>query len=270
MSKLSTILTAAVAVAVLSSASFAAPSLTFSTKIINRYAVGADTASLETVTGANQTNYQGAGVGSSFDYKIEVDASFANPDAGNAFGSLAFDVNANGAAIPTTGTPITHSTQANNQYVSNNPLWTNDAGDTTSQVFQIAGDKGPVANDLLSLLAVVSQDATADSTGGGYGLDAADPRIAMMTSAGATGYKAPMKLGTFIVTWDGKNTSSISLANLQYAEINTTTTQFGQTFLNATASGVTFTASAVTTPEPASLGVLAIGGAALLARRKKA
>ena len=168
-------------------AAYAAPTLTLTSKIVARRTVGSTTNAQIINISLYDTGYMVNGAGwTTNDYVIEVDAAITNLDPGHSFGSMAFDITLSGS-----GNIVNHPTTSLYNWKPNNPIWTNDAGDTSSQLFQIAGDKGTNSTDLASILAVVSQDASADSTGTGFGLDAADPRLTMLTPAGLTGYARP-------------------------------------------------------------------------------
>ena len=258
MSTFTSVLTAAVGVTALSSATFATPALTLSLKILKQ-----TTAGTTTQTQSINSNFYHNFPGTSFDYQVEVDGTISNLDPGFSFGSVAFDITG------VTGSASRPST-AHYNYFPNNPVWTNDSGDETSPVFQISGDKGTSGSDLLTLLAVVSQDASADDTGMAFGLDAADPRLGLMTSTGPTGFNAPFKLGTFYINWTGNSSVILGVTNVQFSEINDTTTQFSSTFTNQSNPGsVTTNVAIFGSPEPASLATLTLAAAALLTRRRK-
>ena len=271
MSKFTSILTAAVALTALSSATFATPVLTLTEKIVARRAVGS-TVKLQTVSGSDYNETSPGNAAGAWDFQVEVDATISNLDAGDSFGSLAMD-------ITTSGASVTHPTTSVYTWKAQNPTWADDGGDPAVAVFQIAGDKGASASDLAGILAVVDTSAAEDSSGT-FGGDSGDPRLGLLTTNGLTGFKGPFNLGTFVVTYDGTSNATLNFANVQFAELNDSNQILGATITNASnpgsvvLNGASFegavsTGTGPNTPEPASLGVLAIGGAALLARRNK-
>ena len=205
------------------------------------------------------------------DAQIEIDAQISNVPAGSSFGSLAFDI----TLTAPNGDVLTHPTTSAYAWKPNNPFWTNDAGDTVEQIFQINGDKGVSSTDLQGILAIMANDSAPDANG--FGTDAADPRLPLLQTT-------PFKLGTFKVQWNasgflplpplepGEHTIldpyTIGFANVQFALLDDSTAQFGQTF----ASPADFNAPSLKlseTPEPTSLTLAAFGLCALLHHRKR-
>jgi hypothetical protein len=124
-------------------------------------------------------------------------------------------------------------------------------------VYATDADQGPDANDLKAITFYL-----------------ANPPYTGLTTAGATpdprttlGQGAPVVIGEAYILWNGVTPVTVSLGNVQYSTYAPGGTQFG------TANNVIDLNTAILgtpSPEPASLGVLAVGGIALLNRRRKA
>jgi hypothetical protein len=252
MSKTKSRALAAFTLAIIGTTAHAAPVLTLSAKIVKSTISGTNTL----ITTINSKTYDQAGPVA--DYQIEVDATATGLPAGQSVGAILFDVTLTPFGFATVTRPPT----AHYNYVANNPIWTDDAGDS-HQVFSIDGDKGASSTDLVAIATVV--DNTVYSENFGSNNDPGDPRefVANGTST---------KLGTFVLNASGigpgfidTNTSGgvlISFANVQFASLDDTTLVYGPS-QNASI----ISPALLGEPEPASLGLLALGALALLPRR---
>jgi hypothetical protein len=186
------------------------------------------------------------------------------PDAGQKLWGVGFDVNYPAGMAPVSGNNNSDTSTA--KALLWNPLDTNISNAAT---WENAGDNG-IAGDLIGFgffqLTADNAFAMAIGTPDGIPLNGDD--------AGYISGKGTL-LGVFALKFTSTNvTGSVSLTptlgnNGWYnTQVNTDVSTLAVSAVG-TSGGIQIGTSAPDTPEPASLGVLALGGLALLARRRK-
>ncbi|MGN6368646.1 MAG: PEP-CTERM sorting domain-containing protein [Phycisphaerae bacterium] len=189
-------------------------------------------------------------VGQTYIYEVDFNFTINNLAAGEGgLGSLAMDINPSaGLTVPDPGFwggPWNQDTTL--KFTS---------GKTTASVWAHNGDDGPSATDLLGIVAYIAKPPYGTNT-------TSDPRSVM-------GQNGPAPIGYVYLQWDGKSQQTVDLSNVQYATWDTNDANGSfSAGKPGTGGSLTFGAGAAT-PEPASIGMLALAGVGLLVRRRKA
>jgi hypothetical protein len=192
---------------------------------------------------------------------LEVDYTFtvANLPAGaGGFGDTAFDIALTGGLSPENGTAF--SSNFGPSWEGTADTYSTGTGKNlkTHPLYSSNADAGTSTSDLADIAIYLANPP--------YGTIASgDTRSTLGQAGGATG-----DLGSAFILWNGVTPGTISLANVQVATYDTADSNFSAATYVPQASLISVGGSGVVTPEPASLGVLALGGLALLNRRRKA
>lgn len=185
--------------------------------------------------------------------RFAVNVSVAGMNAGENVGQLGVGV------TNTTGSGVILRPGQTFEWVANNPSYSywdptlngGDGGTTTAAVFKANQDAGTSSHDLRAVDVEVSSGSAAFNQVG---------------QAGA------YQLGTVYVTWNGTQNSTMSAfgdpAASPWAIWTNNTTGTGSAASPAVTVN-TGTFSFVTAPEPATMALLAIGGASLLLKRRR-
>lgn len=174
---------------------------------------------------------------------VQVDAQFTfTPDAGERnFGNAAFDFDLGPGLAPLDfGAGIYNP--STEQFDANGP-----APGGLTPIWFANGDSGSNTNNLEDIVATIAN-----------GLSETDPR-SNLGQGGAT------LLGSIFVEWDGQTITSIDLANVSFSPVLTNGTFGG----SQTAAGDSLPLGS-NIPEPGTLALLAMGGLAAAARRRRA
>lgn len=190
---------------------------------------------------------------STYKHEFVVKATFTDGAAGEDFRGIVFDVGLNGVTL----VGPSQSFPNNKSWFANNPT----DPDLTAPIFGTNADGGQVTTDLQAITVLQTNAAAAD--------------FWQLAESGAATYTAPFKLGTFFVsTGNTPVAASIQLAetgggtvpNFSYFSGNVGGAGSAQTVsAGVTAQTYTFPTAI---PEPASLGIFAIGALGLLRRRR--
>ncbi len=189
-------------------------------------------------------------------YQVDLSFTIGNLTAGEAgFGSSAFDIGLTGSLTPAVAFGPYSAADNSNPSVSYKK-----SGKAVSD-YSGDADSGVSSTDLKAIAFYLANPpyaaySSSETTGTG------DTRAQL-------GQNSPAYFGTAYVQWDGTVPSVLSFQNVQYATYAPGGTTFG-TANNALDTNTVVFGTPVGTPEPASLGVLALGGVALLNRRRKA
>jgi len=170
---------------------------------------------------------------------------------------FAADINFPTGMAPVTGTNVSDTTT--NKFLAWNLIdgWTSPA----SQVWNQQGDLGALAGDLKGVTFYQDSANTARQMYVGQPLGADDPDSGYITGKGTLLGVFALKFNTTGVSGDVSITALP--ANVAWYSSD------GPHYDNSVFSANSIAVGATATPEPASLGVLALGGLALLARRRK-
>ena len=194
-------------------------------------------------------------------YRMEIDFQITGTlKPGASFGAVVFNVGTLSAGLARVSGDV-GAIRANycanwpafNGYYDmyNNPVtnfWMTDAdlGSNATDWQALTVNVDPANVDLL----YTAQDQN------GFQYPQSDPRMDI-------GVDSPFMLGTIDVSWGGLTTRNLSLTNASWQTVTEGVVDTGKSM-----STTTFTF--VSSPEPASLGLLAMGGMMLLMRRKQA
>ena len=250
MKKYTTIATAAIVAASMVSAAQAA---TMSLSV--RY-IGSTTATTSTVLAVKDLT-NATFQTTSWHHYFEVDGTFTG-NGSEAFRNVTIDISTS-HITPTTKTGLANLTS--NKWFANNPT---DASSGVA-VFSGSSDGGTQGGDLAAIF--IHQDSNDAAQAQQFGTSSfAEGGVPSPLGIFTAEFTSPLANGVnAVITASESGGNSFSFFNSANSNDTDATTQVG-----GVSSGSYTVAGPVGTPEPASLGLLTLGGLALLARRRKA
>jgi len=303
MSKVLSVSAAALALALATQASHAAISVSLTPVITAAFAVNADgtegapLASIPDITKSEAPAF----------YQVDFMVNVSGADSTHSLGGIAFGLDgiarqstflagSGGAGTPATATqglsPVPGGKNTDNFSDANSNPVTLQTPASAHGLYDALVNDGSTPAGYFYEGFVVSGGSSTNFTGAAGDNNALNLeamafslKSGKVTTAQRTiGQTSAFDVGDITLYWDGSSNQTLAInstvapgdGNLQYtvdtfaSSASTAAGTLGNAQFVANPANLVFSGSAAVTPEPASLGVLALGGVALLARRKKA
>jgi hypothetical protein len=194
-------------------------------------------------------------VGHPLIYQVDFNFTISNLSASEGgIGDLEMDVNLTAGLTDQSGWSCDESTTQQTPGGPVEPLW------------DMNGDYGPNTHDLKAIVAVLGESRLFDD-----GItDATDPRALL-------GQDAPGHIGHVDVLWDGVSSQTLSLANVQYATLNSAFNRYGNGHSVDDTHVIQFgevvpgfsVAPSLASPEPGTVGIMAASCALWMRRARR-